>query len=125
MELRLQELQTRARGPHPPRKPVVARGERGRRGLDVLDALADLPGVRLRADERTFPGFPDVDAKLVALGNHARQRGFALSADVGGYLLNHCSRDMVGLMCLIDRLDRGSLVAKRRITIPFIKSTLE
>lgn len=67
----------------------------------------------------------DDDAKLVALGNHARQRGFALSADVGGYLLNHCSRDMVGLMCLIDRLDRGSLVAKRRITIPFIKSTLE
>jgi uncharacterized protein YacL len=41
--------------------------KRGRRGLDVLDALTDLPSVRLRADERSFPEFPEVDAKLLAL----------------------------------------------------------
>lgn len=40
---------------------------RGRRGLDVLDALASVPGVDLRVDERTYPEFPDVDAKLVGL----------------------------------------------------------
>ena len=45
------------------------RRRRGRRGLDVLDAIADLPGVRLRSDERTFPEFPDVDAKLVGLAS--------------------------------------------------------
>ncbi|OFW65879.1 MAG: hypothetical protein A2Z12_07800 [Actinobacteria bacterium RBG_16_68_21] len=44
-----------------------SRRRRGRRGLDVLDALTGLPGVRVRADERTFPEHPDVDAKLVAL----------------------------------------------------------
>jgi uncharacterized protein YacL len=43
------------------------RRRRGRRGLDVLDALADLPGVELRTDERTFPEFPEVDAKLLGL----------------------------------------------------------
>jgi uncharacterized protein YacL len=45
--------------------------KRGRRGLDVLDALTALPGVRVRADERTFPGHPDVDAKLVALAQES------------------------------------------------------
>jgi len=40
---------------------------RGRRGLDVLEALAEAPGVRVAVDERTFPGHPEVDAKLLAL----------------------------------------------------------
>jgi uncharacterized protein YacL len=43
------------------------RRRRGRRGLDVLDALAGLPGVELRSDERTFPEYPEVDAKLLGL----------------------------------------------------------
>ncbi|MEA3411778.1 MAG: DnaA regulatory inactivator Hda [Pseudomonadota bacterium] len=67
----------------------------------------------------------DDGGKLVALENHARQRGFDLSREVGAYLLNHCSRDMIGLMRLVERLDRGSLAAKRRITIPFIKTLLQ
>ncbi len=49
----------------------VNRRKRGRRGLDVLDALTALPAVRLRADERTFPGHPDVDAKLLALAQES------------------------------------------------------
>lgn len=40
---------------------------RGRRGLDVLDAVADLPAIDLRTDERTYPGFPEVDSKLIGL----------------------------------------------------------
>lgn len=40
---------------------------RGRRGLDVLEAIGRVPGVQLVADERSYPGFPDVDAKVVAL----------------------------------------------------------
>jgi len=43
------------------------RRRRGRRGLDVLDALASMPSVDLRTEERTFPEFPDVDAKLIGL----------------------------------------------------------
>ena len=84
-----------------------------KRGLIVRDL-----GEALRAKKEAL-------GKLVALENHARQRGFDLSREVGGYLLNHCSRDMIGLMRLIDHLDRGSLAAKRRITIPFIKTLLQ
>ena len=43
------------------------RRRRGRRGLDVLDAIADVDGVDLRSDERTFPEFPEVDSKLIGL----------------------------------------------------------
>jgi uncharacterized protein YacL len=43
------------------------RRRRGRRGLDVLDALASLGTVDLVTEEHSYPEFPDVDAKLVAL----------------------------------------------------------
>ncbi len=43
------------------------RRRRGRRGLDVLDALGALPAVDLLTDERTFPEFQEVDAKLLGL----------------------------------------------------------
>jgi uncharacterized protein YacL len=43
------------------------RRRRGRRGLDVLDAIGSLPTIDLFVEERSFPEFPEVDAKLVAL----------------------------------------------------------
>lgn len=47
----------------------INRRRRGRRGLDVLDALTAVTGITVRADERTFPEFPEVDAKLIALAD--------------------------------------------------------
>jgi uncharacterized protein YacL len=44
---------------------------RGRRGLDVLTALTAAPGVTTVVDERSFPGHPEVDAKLLALATGA------------------------------------------------------
>jgi uncharacterized protein YacL len=43
------------------------RRRRGRRGLDVLDALSEVHGVQISSDVRSYPEFPDVDAKLVAV----------------------------------------------------------
>lgn len=40
---------------------------RGRRGLDVLDALRDVNGIELRVTGESPAGFEDVDAKLTAL----------------------------------------------------------
>jgi uncharacterized protein YacL len=40
---------------------------RGRRGLDVLNALQRQEGVEVRIEEADFPEFPAVDSKLVAL----------------------------------------------------------
>jgi uncharacterized protein YacL len=42
---------------------------RGRRGLDVLEALRDVAGIDVRVSEDSVPEHSDVDAKLVALGS--------------------------------------------------------
>lgn len=47
----------------------INRRRRGRRGLDVLEAITEAPGVRVAVDERTFPGHPEVDAKLLAIAS--------------------------------------------------------
>jgi len=43
------------------------RRRRGRRGLEVLEALRDLPAVELHTVEAEIPGFEEVDAKLIAI----------------------------------------------------------
>lgn len=48
-----------------------SRRRRGRRGLDVIEALRDVPGVDVVVLEDTVPEHPEVDAKLVALGSRA------------------------------------------------------
>lgn len=44
-----------------------SRRRRGRRGLDVLDALRDVAGCDVIVDRRSMPGYEDVDAKVAAL----------------------------------------------------------
>ena len=62
--------------------------------------------------------------KLAALRSHAKHRGLVLSDEVGRYLLNNVPRNLVTLLGVLDRLDEVSLVAQRRLTIPFVKSVL-
>jgi len=64
------------------------------------------------------------DEKVLALQLRAQQKGFEFSADAANYLMNHYSRDTRSLFGLLDDLDKASLIAKRRITIPFLKSVL-
>lgn len=54
----------------------------------------------------------------------AAARGFDLGDSEIQYLLRHGPRDPRGLIDLLDRLDRASLRAKRRVTVPFIRSVL-
>lgn len=44
-----------------------SRRRRGRRGLDVLEALRDVPALELRVTDETVPEHKEVDAKLLAL----------------------------------------------------------
>lgn len=60
-----------------------------------------------------------------ALIAHARFRGLELEPAVADYLLNRVARDMRALCGWLERLDRAALVARRRITIPLIRETLE
>ena len=41
------------------------------------------------------------------------------------WLLVHAGRDLAGLAALLERLDRASLAAQRRITVPFLRQVLE
>ena len=66
----------------------------------------------------------DDAGKTEALRLRARARGMNLSEDVAAYLLRRCARDMHSLFELLERLDRASLVAKRRLTIPFVRELL-
>ena len=59
--------------------------------------------------------------KAEALSMRAKERGMVMPMEVADYLLNHASRDMHALFELLDRLDDGSLVAQRRLTIPFVR----
>lgn len=63
--------------------------------------------------------------KLAALKMRAYARGITLSDEVGRYLLTHCPRHMSTLFAALDALDKASLAAQRRLTIPFVKEVLE
>jgi uncharacterized protein YacL len=65
----LDELQGIADAAEPTRR------RRGRRGLEVLDSLRELPGCTVHVIDDEVPGFDDVDAKLIAL---ARRLGASL-----------------------------------------------
>ncbi len=67
----------------------------------------------------------DEEAKAQALMDDARQRGMELSPETAGYILKHWPRDMGSLREFMDRLDRATLAAQRKATIPFVRELLE
>ncbi|MGE9552356.1 DnaA inactivator Hda [Erwinia amylovora] len=65
------------------------------------------------------------DDKLQALQLRARLRGFELPEDVGRFLLKRLDREMRTLFVTLDKLDRASISAQRKLTIPFVKEALD
>lgn len=64
------------------------------------------------------------EEKLAALQLRANQRGFDLPSEVGQFLLRRCPRDNQQLFAILDELDKASLTAQRKLSIPFIKEIL-
>jgi len=62
--------------------------------------------------------------KQSALQQRAKNRGLDLADDVVMYLLKRSPRDMNSLFALFEKLDKASMVEKRKLTIPFIKNYL-
>ena len=54
----------------------------------------------------------------------AQRRGLQLEDAAIDWLLKRVDRDLVSLTALLDRLDRESLAAQRRLTVPFLRSVL-
>ena len=67
----------------------------------------------------------DDAGRIEALRLRAEQRGLQLPYETSEYLLKRMPRDLRSLFELLDELDEASLVAQRRLTIPFIRDALE
>lgn len=86
-----------------------------------------LPDLRSRLSQcgRIMMSPLDDQGRGAVLRDRARRRGLALEEAAIDWLLTHAGRDLSGLVALLDRLDRESLAAKRRITVPFLKRVLD
>ena len=62
--------------------------------------------------------------RVAVLKARAERRGMVLDGQALEWLLARCGRDMGSLVSVLDRLDRESLAAKRRLTVPFLRSVL-
>jgi len=66
----------------------------------------------------------DEAGRVDALRLHAAQRGLQLPPETSEYLLRRTPRDLRSLLGILEHLDEASLVAQRRLTIPFIRAAL-
>jgi DnaA family protein len=104
-----------------------ARAEQGQLLVAARQATRDLPlqleDLRSRlgwgASHRIQP--LDDDGLLLFLTRQSADLGMELPTATAHYLLQHCERDGGQLQRLLQRLDKESLRARRRLTIPFVK----
>ena len=54
----------------------------------------------------------------------AETRGLVMADDVAGYIMRRAPRRLADLLDILDTLDKNSLQAQRRLTIPFVKAVM-
>jgi DnaA-homolog protein len=86
-----------------------------------------LPDLRSRLAQCTRIALAPLDdeGRREVLRDRARRRGLVLEPGALEWLLRHRGRDLSGLTAALDRLDRASLAAQRRVTLPFLREVLE
>lgn len=106
--------------------------ERGGRLLVASQSVPGALGFKLRDLASRLNG--GVVLTLQALGEQEQQhalqmraalRGFELPEETIQYLQRRLPRDMEHLCAFLDQLDRASLVAQRKLTVPFVREVLE
>jgi DnaA family protein len=65
------------------------------------------------------------EQKLEALYLRAKGKGLYLPENVGRFLIKRWPRDMKSLFEALEKLDHASLVAKKKLTVPFVKQALD
>lgn len=86
-------------------------------------ALADLKSRMRSAECFEMKALAD-EAAVPVLKQAANDRGFRLGDEVISFLLTHAARDLPELMGLLEVIDRESMSARRRVTVPFVKRVL-
>jgi DnaA family protein len=89
-------------------------------GLQLPDLVSRLSS----CTQASLKPLSDGDRREV-LRQRAATRGLTLEDAVLDYLFVHQARDLGSLTTLLDRLDRESLAAQRRITLPFLRRLLD
>lgn len=86
-----------------------------------------LPDMASRLEQCTRLAVDSLDetGRRAVLRERASRRGMELDDVVLDYLLRRVGRDLGTLTGLLDRIDRASLAAQRRITVPFLRGVLE
>ena len=89
-------------------------------GLEALDVLC-IDDVHLVAGNDAW------EKALFNFFNRFNEPGkmLVVSDECARFLLTRLSRDMRALLDVLDKLDHASMAAQRKLTIPFIKSTLK
>lgn len=94
---------------------------------ETPDALGlALPDLRSRLSQmaRLSLAPPDDFARAAILRLRAERRGLAMDDAAIDWLLKRVERDLGSLAALFERLDRESLAAQRRVTVPFLRQVL-
>ncbi len=65
------------------------------------------------------------DERRALLRERALARGIELDDSVLDWLFARGKRDLASLLEVLDRVDRASLAAKRRVTVPFLRGLLK
>ena len=91
---------------------------------DALELV--LPDLRSRLSQCARIALEPLDdsGRADVLRLRAHRRGLQLDDAAIDWLLKRVDRDLVSLTALLDRLDRESLAAQRRLTVPFLRSVL-
>ena len=103
-------------------RPLLMSADQGPQSIGV-----QLPDLKSRLSwDLVFHLHPLDEASLVhALQQRAQARMFDFPDEVLDYLVKRVSRDSHHLFGLLDRLDQASLASKKKITVPFVKETLD
>jgi DnaA family protein len=92
----------------------------------LAELLIRLPDLRSRlAEAVTWQLQPLTDQqKWRVLQQRAEARGMVIRDELVAFLINRIPRDFHTLSALLERLDRETLAAQRKLTIPFVKQLL-
>ncbi len=85
-----------------------------------------LPDLRSRLSQCIRVGLSPLDdaGRREVLAQRAQRRGLVMEDAALDWLLRRTGRDLGGLTALLDTLDRASLAAQRRVTVPFLREQL-
>ncbi len=86
--------------------------------------LADLRS-RLSQGVRIVLQSLNDDGRRALLMDRAQRRGLSVEEAAFDWILANVERDPASLVALLDRLDRESLAAQRRVTVPFVRRVLD